>query len=199
MRPTPPHRPHTLAHAPSAEAALSDAWTLLRQLAAGRLAHLRAQRPRWSAAQAVAHLAVRRTPFLLQLLAEAGFADEVTEADSVAVVLADAHLRQSTGSADWEAVARATGLPLARIESILTAHGGYGVDAYGSSPYGGRRQRSLDGAPVSRQVSSNGQFSYAGRTYGLGRLHQGRAVLIRERAHHLDVESADGRRLRLTK
>jgi hypothetical protein len=184
-------------HACRGAGARADAWQVLRLLAAERLSCLRAEHSGWSMAQAVAHLAVRRTPFLLQLLGEAGFATGTTAADAAAVVQADACQRQVAGTADWPAIVVTTGVPLAEVEAILATHGGYGVAAYGRSPYGGNRQRSQGGAPVSRQVSANGQFSYGGRTYGLGRHHQGRTILVREHAHHLDIESADGRRLRV--
>lgn len=176
-----------------------DSWHVLRRLAQGYLAQLHLQHPEWSVAQAIVHLAARRTPTLVLLLQEAGFTTSATAADIEAVVQADAQQRMAHGAPDWKAVELKTGVPLAEIERVLSIHGGYGVGAYGQAPYGGKHQRSQSGTPVSRQVTANGQFSYAGKQYGVGRQYQGCFIQVRERVDHLDVECINGQKLRFSK
>lgn len=104
---------------------------------------------------------------------------------------------------DWglDALARALGVSLAgtildlalaagfgssgRLESTSDYGASFGTAAYGATGYGSRRDRSVGSIPVTRLVSAQGQTSYGGLVYTLGRRYRGRLTNVVERNQDL--------------
>lgn len=64
----------------------------------------------------------------------------------------------------------------------------FGLQAYGSSSFGGNRSISIGRNWVCRKVTKNGQMSYRGRMYCLGAKYKGKSAKIQEKNDVLNVK-----------
>jgi len=76
---------------------------------------------------------------------------------------------------------------------------GYGAVPFGTAPYGGTRRVSDGKSSVPRRVTINGQVSYRGRMYSIGRDYAARTCMVFERGTQLLMLFHDRRPLYVTK
>jgi len=87
----------------------------------------------------------------------------------------------------WSAdvIALESHVSLEVVHRLIGTLPGYGGLQYGTTKYGRCKSTSERGIPVRRRVSRNGQMSYRGIVYSLGKTYRGRIASVEEKGARL--------------
>ena len=177
---------------PSGADATKANWQALRRLAVLLFARLHKENPDWDFRDLEGNLSLPDAKLFQKLAEEAGFELGGALSPAQQNKILRAMLREIFSP---EEIARATKLPLPEVKGFLEQVGvSFGAGGYGMFPLPGDPEKADDGAaPVAqpRRVSAKGQFSYKGRTYGLGSACAGRVCWVVEADSRLVVRFSD--------
>lgn len=167
----------------------------LREAATRFLRALHREHADWTDEDALKAIGAPSTPFFLELAQDAGFPPRdlpsQVETDAVAALA-----RQGVWSS--LVIAEETRIPEIHVRRILSACAApYGAAPFGTTPYGSHRESSDGKSWVPRKITVNGQLSYRGHLYTLGRPYRGRYALVREECAKLLVDCRCRPRLEL--
>lgn len=161
-------------------------WQALMRLAGKLFANLRRENPEWHFGELKNHLGLPETTLFRELAEEAG----VEHGSALCSTDKNRILRvMRRGIFGPAQIARDTKLPLAQVKDFLDEVGvPFGAGGYGMFPWPG----GSDGAAAGRRpkaqprrVTKNGQVSYRGRLYGLGRCYAGTIAWVEDRGEKL--------------
>ena len=170
-------------------------WESLQRVAALHFAQLRHEHRDWHAEELFAALGLPQTALLLELAGKVGFQPRSAPTPMETLAVAKLCLK---GIADPEIIAEQTGIAGLRVKAILEMREcGYGTSPYGKAPYGGNRKFSDGRSQVPRRITRQGQLSYRGHLYSLGRLYRCRQALVKETGRDIVVRFQDGQALRM--
>lgn len=150
----------------------------LQEAATRLLRVLRKENADWTDADALKAIGAPSTHLFRELARSAGFPPRVpafqAETDAVAAL---------TLQGVWSSlvIAEETGIPESRVRQLLAlCPPTYGSAPFGEVPYGSNRRSSDGKVWVPRKITVNGQLSYRGYLYTLGRPYRGRYAKVRE-------------------
>ncbi len=171
--------------------ATRDNWQALRRLAGLLFACLRRENPDWNLEDLERHLELPRTRLFQELGQEAGFEPRSTLSAADENRILKTMLR---GVFSPEEIARETELRLPRVKEFLEKTGvPFDAGGWGMFPWPGERdgQEGPASKAEPRRISKKGQFSYKGRTYGIGSLVANRTCWVEEAGSRLVVHFSD--------
>lgn len=167
-----------------------DNWRGLQKLSLLFLKELHAKNPELRREDVLKMLALPNTSLMLDLLNSAGFTSKIEPSPGEILAVAATLM---AGATSPEIVARETQVSLEIVNKVIAMKGaGYGTSAFGIGGYGNSREVSKGHALVRRRVTVNGQISYRGNIYSLGRVYGGRTVTLFERKKEIVVNLGDG-------
>lgn len=167
----------------------------LKQAALEHLRYLHSQHQDWLVEEALSAIKAPNTDLFKCLAAAAGFREPMHSNSGEFAAVMDL-VRQGVWSS--QVIAEEVRVPEDRVRQILTQCPiRYGTAPFGITPYGSSRNSSDGKSWVPRKISVNGQLSYRGHLYCLGKRYRGRHALVKEVATRLIVDCRDRPRLEL--
>lgn len=167
----------------------------LREAAARYFVVLRQEHPEWTREDALKAIGAPDTSLFHKFAREAGFQPRTfTQASESEIV--SALVQQGVWSP--RVITEESGISEVRVCQILSGcPAPYGIAPYGSAPYGNNRNISDGCSWVARKINVNGQLSYRGHLYCLGKDYRGRYALVKEEKSRLIVVCKDRPRIEL--
>jgi len=172
-------------------------WQALKGTVLRYFRELRAGHPDWFIETIYKELDLPKTALVKDLAAKAGFLEGRTPTPDEVCAVARLCIK---GARTEQEIADNLGISIEKVQAVFEGYGlGYGVQPYGISPYGGNKSFSDGKKAVPRRVSMQGQLSYRGHMYTMGRPYRGRNVRVLEDGQQLHVAVNGGPTIRLAR